>query len=141
MTGEAIRVLLADADPLQREGWRLVVDAQPDLQVVAEAPDGVQALAVLRRLPVDVAVVDVRMPRLGGVQMTERVATDARIRLTQHAPVTRVVLVTATDLDRYAGPGRAAGADAVLYKDADPEALCAAIREAAVVRRVIADPS
>ncbi|GAA2754351.1 response regulator [Amnibacterium kyonggiense] len=136
MTSAPIRVLLADADPLQREGWRLVLDAQPDLEVVAEVPDGVQALAVLRRTAVDVAVVDVRMPRLGGVQVTEAVATDARIRLMQHSPVTRVVLVTATDLDRYAGPGRAAGADAVLYKDADPAELSAAIRDAAAFRTI-----
>ena len=136
MSVEPIRVLLADADPLQREGWRLVVDAQPDLQVVAEAPDGVQALAMLRRVPVDVAVVDVRMPRLGGVQVTETIGSDARIRLTQRAPVTRVVLVTATDLDRHAGPGREAGTDAVLYKDAPPDDLLAAIRSAAALRRV-----
>lgn len=137
MTDEPIRVLLADADPLQREGWRQVVDAQPDLQVVAEAPDGVQALAVLRRVPVDVAVVDARMPRLGGVQVTETVATDARIRLTQHSPVTRVVLVTATDLDRFATSGRAAGAEAVLYKDADPDVLLRAIRDAGALRRIV----
>jgi DNA-binding NarL/FixJ family response regulator len=141
VTDAPIRVLLADADPLQREGWRLVLDAQPDVEVVAEAPDGVQALAVLRRVRVDVAVVDVRMPRLGGLQVVEAVASDARIRLAQQPPVTRVVLVTATDLDRYAGPGRAAGADAVLYKDADPEALLAAVREAGAVRRVLPDPS
>lgn len=135
MTAASIRVLLADADPLQREGWRHVLDAQPGLEVVGEAPDGVQALAVLRRIAVDVAVVDVRMPRLGGIQVTETIATDARIRLMQRAPVTRVVLVTATDLDRFTGPGREAGADAVLYKDADPHLLIAAIRDAAAVRR------
>lgn len=137
MTDAPIRVLLADADPLQREGWRLVLDAQPDLVVVAEAPDGVQALAALRRVAVDVAVVDVRMPRLGGLQTTASIAEDARIRLMQRSPVTRVVLVTATDLDRYAGPGREAGADAVLYKDADPAELIAAIRDAAAFRRVL----
>jgi DNA-binding NarL/FixJ family response regulator len=137
VTVTPIRVLLADADPLQREGWRMVLDAQPDLEVVAEVPDGVQALAVLRRIPVDVAVVDVRMPRLGGLQVTESVAGDARIRLTQRTPVTRVVLVTATDLDRCAGPGRQAGADAVLYKDADPVELIGAIRDAAAIRTVL----
>lgn len=136
MTDEPIRVLLADADPLQREGWRHIVDAQPDLEVVAEAPDGVQALAVLRRVAVDVAVVDARMPRLGGVQVTETVGSDARIRLTQQAPVTRVVLVTATDLDRFAASGRQAGADAVLYKDAEPDVLLAAIRDAGRLRRI-----
>lgn len=133
---EPIRVLLADADAMQREGWRLVLDAQPDLEVVAEAPDGVQALAVLRRIAVDVAVVDARMPRLGGLQVIEQIGTDARIRLMQRPPVTRVVLVTATDLDRFVGPGREAGADAVLYKDAEPGVLIAAIRDAAAVRKV-----
>jgi DNA-binding NarL/FixJ family response regulator len=137
VTDEPIRVLLADADPLQREGWRQVVDAQPDLQVVAEVPDGVQALAVLRRVVVDVAIVDARMPRLGGVQVTETVATDARIRLTQDAPVTRVVLVTATDLDRFATSGREAGAEAVLYKDAEPDVLLRAIRDAGALRRIV----
>jgi DNA-binding NarL/FixJ family response regulator len=139
VTAAPLRVLLADADPLQREGWRLVLDAQPDLEVVAEVPDGVQALGVLRRVGVDVAVVDARMPRLGGLQVTATIGTDARIRLMQQAPVTRVVLVTATDLDRFAGPGREAGADAVLYKDADPDVLLAAIRRAGALRR--ADPS
>jgi DNA-binding NarL/FixJ family response regulator len=138
VTAAPARVLLADADPLQREGWRLVIDAQPDLEVVAEVPDGVQALAVLRRLAVDVAVVDVRMPRLGGLQVTETVATDARIRLMQRPPVPRVVLVRATDLDRYAGPGWQAGAAAVLYKDADPELLLTAVRDAAAARQVVA---
>jgi DNA-binding NarL/FixJ family response regulator len=136
VTAAATRVLLADADPLQREGWRLVIEAQPDLEVVAEVPDGVQALAVLRRIAVDVAVVDVRMPRLGGLQVTEQVASDARIRLVQRTPVTRVVLVTATDLDRFAVPGREAGADAVLYKDAEPAILLTAIRDAAEARTV-----
>jgi DNA-binding NarL/FixJ family response regulator len=136
MTAAPVRVLLADADPLQREGWRLVLDAQPDVEVVAEVPDGVQALAVLRRVPVDVALVDVRMPRLGGLQVTGAIATDARIRLTQGSPVTRVVLVAATDLDRFAAPGREAGADAVLYKDADPRVLLAAIRDAATFRGI-----
>lgn len=125
-----VRVLLADADALQREGWRLVVDAQPDLEVVAEAADGVEALGALRRIPVDVAVLDVRMPRASGLQLVEQVRTDARVRVAQRAQGPRTVLVTATDLDRYAAAGRAAGAEAVLYKDADPEALLAAVRGA-----------
>lgn len=134
MNGEPVRVLLADADPLQREGWRLVIDAQPDLQVVAEAPDGVQALGVLRRIPVDVAVIDVRMPRIGGIQVLEQVLTDARIRLTQRPPVTRTVLMSAMDVDRFERQGREAGADAVLDKGVDPEILLEAIRAAAARR-------
>lgn len=130
-----MRVLLADADPLQREGWRLVIDAQRDLQVVAEVPDGVQALGVLRRIPIDVAVIDVRMPRVGGIQVVEQVRTDARIRLAQRPPVTRIVLVSATDVDRFERQGREAGADAVLDKGVDPEVLLDTIRTAAALRR------
>src|SRR5207248_2148161 len=74
VTGPAsVRVLLADAEPLQRSGWRLAIDSQDDLEVVAEAGDGVQALTLLRRVPVDVAVLDVRLPRMSGVQVAERV--------------------------------------------------------------------
>ena len=131
MSVRITRVLLADADPLQREGWRLVIDAQPDLEVVGEAPDGVQALALLRRHEIDVAVVDARMPRLGGLQVLERIRTDANVRLVQSACGPGVVLTTATDLDRYAAAGSAAGARAVLWKDAEPDALLAAIRSAA----------
>lgn len=131
MTTAPIRVLLADADPLQREGWRLVIQAHPDLAVVAETADGPETLAVLRRVRVEVAVVDARIPDLGGVEVVERIGTDARIRLAQEAAPTRVVLVTATDLDRFAPLGAAAGASAVLYKDADPAVLVAALRVAA----------
>lgn len=121
-------VLLADADPLHREGWRHVIDAQPDLVVTGEVPDGVQLLAHLRRNPVDVVVADVRMPRLGGVQALQQARADAVIRLTQRATGLRTVLVAATDLDRHGPDGLAAGADAVLWKGVEPEALLAAIR-------------
>jgi DNA-binding NarL/FixJ family response regulator len=130
-----IRVLVADDEPLQRSGWRLALDAQSDLEVVAEANDGVHAMSILRRTPVDVAVVDVDMPRMSGLQLAARVPEDARVRLTQRPPVTRVVLMTALDLDRYAPLGLEAGADAVLYKDVEPERLFAAIRDAAAKRR------
>ena len=122
------RVLLADADPLQREGWRLVLDAQPDLAVVGEVPDGVQLLAHLRRHAVDVVLSDVRLPRLNGLQALEQSRQDARVRLGQRDGDVRWVLVTATDLDRYAPLGAAAGASSVLWKAAEPEALLAAIR-------------
>jgi DNA-binding NarL/FixJ family response regulator len=132
---EPIRVLLVDAEPLQRSGWRLAIDSQADLEVVAEAGDGVQALALLRRTPVDVAVLDVRLPRMSGAQLAKKVAEDARVRLIQRSPVTRVVLVTAADLDHWERVGGELGVDAVLTKDVDPERLFAAIRDAAAVRR------
>ncbi|HEV7623957.1 MAG TPA: response regulator transcription factor [Amnibacterium sp.] len=136
MTGtEPVRVLLADAEPLQRSGWRLVIDSQDDLEVVVEVADGVQALAQLRRVPVDVAVLDVRLPRMSGVQVAERVPEDARVRLVQRRPSTRVVLVSAVDLDHWEAVGRDLGVDAVLPKDVDPERLFAEIRAAAALRR------
>ncbi|MFD1722143.1 response regulator [Amnibacterium endophyticum] len=128
MTAPSRAVLLADADPLHREGWRLVIDAQPDLAVVGEVPDGIQLLAHLRRHAVDVVVADVRMPRLGGVQALRRAEEDATIRLTQRETRLRTVLVTATDLDRHGPAALAAGAHAVLWKGAHPEELLAAIR-------------
>jgi DNA-binding NarL/FixJ family response regulator len=132
---DPIRVLLVDADPMQREGWRLVIDAQPDMVAVEEAGDGVSALAVLRKVVVDVAVVDARLPRMSGMQVVERILADARVRLVQRPPVTRVVLVTATDLDRFVPLGVEAGAHAVLYKDTPPDALLATLRAAAALRR------
>jgi DNA-binding NarL/FixJ family response regulator len=134
VTAGPVRVLLADAEPLQRSGWRLAIDSQDDLEVVAEVADGVQALAQLRRVPVDVAVLDVRLPRMSGVQVAERVPEDARVRLVQRRPSTRVVLVSAVDLDRWEAVGRDLGVDAVLPKDVDPERLFAEIRAAAVRR-------
>ena len=133
--GAPVRVLLADAEPLQRSGWRLAIDSQDDLEVVAEVGDGVQAVALLRRVPVDVAVLDVRLPRMSGVQVAERVPEDARIRLVQRRPPTRVVLVSAVDLDHWEAAGRDLGVDAVLPKDVDPERLFAEIRAAAALRR------
>ncbi len=125
-----LRVLLADADPLQREGWRLVLDAQHDLGVVGEVPDGVQLLAHLRRHAVDVVVSDVRLPRLGGLQAVEQAGRDARVALMQRERGLRWVLVTATDLDRWGPMGLAAGATSVLWKGGDPESMLAAIRAA-----------
>jgi DNA-binding NarL/FixJ family response regulator len=126
-----IRILLADADRVQREGMRLVLDAQPDMDVVAEAEDGLDAIATLRRVAIDAVLADVRMPEAGGFAVVEAIAGDARVRLTQRAAPTRVVLVTASDLDRYAASGLEAGAAAVLYKDADPQVLVDAVRSAA----------
>jgi DNA-binding NarL/FixJ family response regulator len=130
-----VRVLLADAEPLQRSGWRLAIDSQDDLEVVAEVADGIQAVALLRRVPVDVAVLDVRLPRMSGVQVAERVPEDARIRLVQRRPPTRVVLVSAVDLVHWEAVGHDLGVHAVLPKDVDPERLFAELRAAAAIRR------
>jgi DNA-binding NarL/FixJ family response regulator len=129
-----IRLLIADDEPLQRSGWRLLLESQPDFEVVAEANDGVHALSLLRTNEVDVVLADVQMPRLGGLDVAERIGTDARVRLSHRARLPRVVLMTAVDLELIAPLGLAAGGDVVLYKDVPPEELFTALRAAAARR-------
>ena len=126
--GSGIRVLLADDSHLQREGWRLVLGTQPDLEVVGEAGDGAQALGLLRRTPADVVLMDIRMPRVDGLRATERILGDAQVR-EQGTP--RIILLATVDLDDHLPAAAMAGAYAVLWKDARPEALLDTIREAA----------
>ncbi|MGL4746002.1 MAG: response regulator [Dermatophilaceae bacterium] len=115
-----IRVVLVDDQELVRAGFRMLVDSQPDLQVVGEAADGQAALDLLRHTAADVVLTDVRMPRLDGVETTRRL-----VRMT---PATRVVVLTTFDLDEYALAAIRAGAAAFLLKDTPPESLLAAIR-------------
>ena len=124
-----VRVILVDDQPLQREGFRLVLESQDDITVVGEAADGAQALALARRTPADVVLMDVRMPRVNGFTATERIRSDAQVQ--SLGPVPRVVLVTALDLDDHIPTAAKAGAYAVLYKDAPSAALLDAVRGAA----------
>ena len=126
---DPIRVILVDDQPLQREGFRLVLESQDDITVVGEAADGAQALALARRTPADVVLMDVRMPRVNGFTATERIRSDAQVQ--SLGPVPRVVLVTALDLDDHIPTAAKAGAYAVLYKDALSAALLDAVRGAA----------
>lgn len=116
----AIRVMLVDDQVLLRTGFRMVLAAQPDMEVVAEAGDGVEALQVLRSTAVDVVLMDVRMPKLDGVETTARICVDP------DAP--KVLILTTFDLDEYAFAALQAGASAFLLKDAAPPDLLAAIR-------------
>ncbi|MFI7445554.1 response regulator [Nonomuraea indica] len=111
-----IRVMLVDDQELLRAGFRMVLGAQPDIEVVAEAGDGEQALAVLRGTEVDVVLMDVRMPRMDGVEAA------ARIR----GP--KVLILTTFDLDEYAFAAVKAGASGFLLKDVPPADLVSAIR-------------
>ena len=125
MTDEApadavVRVALVDDQDLLRAGLRVIVDSQPDLRVVAEAGDGEQALTVLGRIPVDVALVDVRMPVTDGIEATRR--------LLARPDAPKVVILTTYDLDEYLMPAIQAGASGFLLKDAQPEELFAAVR-------------
>jgi len=124
-----IRVIIADDQPLQREGFRLVLGSQPDIEIVGEAGDGAQTLAQVRRTPTDVVLMDIRMPRVNGFVAAQRITTDAQVRSLGPAP--RIVLVTALDLDDHVRAADAAGAFTLLYKDVPPELLLEAIRGAA----------
>jgi DNA-binding NarL/FixJ family response regulator len=129
VAAEPIAVVIVDDQPLQREGFRLVLESQKDITVVGEAGDGAQALALVRRTRADVVLMDIRMPRVNGFTATERITADAQVRTLGPAP--RIVLVTALDLDDHIPTSAKVGAYAVLYKDVPPEALLEAIRGAA----------
>jgi DNA-binding NarL/FixJ family response regulator len=135
-----IRVLLADDQDLVREGLRMMLDAEEDIEVVGEAADGRQALAEARRLDPDVVVMDVRMPELDGIEATARLAQTG-----SHA---RVLVLTTFDLDEYVYRALKAGASGFLLKDAKREQLAAAVRTVAdggsllapaITRRLIED--
>jgi DNA-binding NarL/FixJ family response regulator len=124
-----ITVLIADDQPLQRDGYRMVLDSQRNITVVGEVGDGAQALAFVRKNVVDVILMDVRMPRVNGFVATERITKDKKVA--ELGPVPRVVLVTAIDLEDHVPTAAKAGAWAMLYKDVPPAALIEAIRGAA----------
>jgi DNA-binding NarL/FixJ family response regulator len=115
-----VRVLLVDDQILVRAGFRMVIDAQPDLTVVGEAGDGLAALEDARRLRPDLVLMDVRMPVLDGIEATRRV-------LALPDPP-KVVILTTFDLDEHALAAIRAGASGFLLKDATPEELLAAVR-------------
>lgn len=115
-----IRVMLVDDQALLRTGFRMVLQAQPDVDVVAEARDGVEALELLESTSVDVVLMDVRMPRMDGVEATRR------IRSSLGAP--RVLILTTFDLDEYAFSALKAGASGFMLKDVPPAQLLSAIR-------------
>ncbi|HXZ63539.1 MAG TPA: response regulator transcription factor [Streptosporangiaceae bacterium] len=118
--GGAIRIVLVDDQELVRAGFRMVLDAQPDMRVVGEAGDGLAAVDLARRLPADVVIMDARMPRLDGVEATRRIRQDGELP--------RVLMLTTFDLDEYAFAALKAGASGFLLKDVPPEELLFAIR-------------
>ena len=117
---EPIRVALVDDQELVRAGFRMMLDAQPDMTVVGEAADGLAAVALAARREVDVMVMDVRMPRLDGVEAARRICAAGQ------RP--RVLMLTTFDLDEYAFAALKSGASGFLLKDAPPEELLFAIR-------------
>lgn len=124
MPTEPIRVMLVDDQVLLRTGFRMVLAAQPDMEVTAEAGDGIEALEILRSTAVDVVLMDVRMPRLDGVETTRRVCQGG-----EGGPGSpKVLILTTFDLDEYAFSGLKSGASGFMLKDAPPEELLGAIR-------------
>ncbi|WP_030267818.1 response regulator [Streptomyces sp. NRRL B-24484] len=121
-----IRVMLVDDQELLRTGFRMVLQSQGDIEIAAEAGDGAQALELLAGTQVDVVLMDVRMPRLDGVQATRRICLDDSGTPLPGAP--HVLILTTFDLDEYAFAALKAGASGFLLKDVPPTELVAAIR-------------
>jgi DNA-binding NarL/FixJ family response regulator len=117
-----IRVMVADDQAMVRSGLRLILEDQPDITVVAEAADGAEAVSLARRLRPDVSLVDIRMPRLDGIEVTRALAGPPD-------PL-RVVIVTTFDLDEYVYGALRAGAVGFILKDAGPALLAEAVRAA-----------
>ncbi len=127
-----IRVLLVDDQALVRGGLRMIVAAQPDLDVVGEAEDGARAIELYRRLRPDVVVMDIRMPNVDGVEATRRLA-GPEVR-----DPAKVLILTTFDIDQYVFDARRAGASGFLLKDAPPADLVAALRVIAAGDALIA---
>ena len=137
-----IRVLVADDQALVRAGLSALLDAEPDLEVVGTAADGLEALALARALAPDVACLDIRMPGMDGIEVTRALCgPDAD-------PLVPVLVLTTFDLDDYVFGALEAGASGFLLKDSDPTTIAAAVRQVAaghgtldstLTRRVVAE--
>jgi DNA-binding NarL/FixJ family response regulator len=117
----SVRVLLADDQALVRGGLRKIVDGEEDMQVVAEAADGLEAVDAAKATTPDVAVLDIRMPNLDGIEATRRITAALGERV-------RVLMLTTFGLDDYVYEALRAGASGFMLKDAPPEELVEAIR-------------
>ena len=118
-----IRIVLADDQELLRDGFSMILGGQPDLEIVGLAADGVEAVEQVREHRPDVALMDIRMPRLDGL--------DATAQILAEVPGTRVLVLTTFDLDEYVYRALRAGASGFLLKDAPRETLIAAVRSVA----------
>lgn len=137
-----IRVLLADDQLLVRAGFKALLDAQPDVEVVAEAADGQQALAAVREHRPDIVLMDIRMPVVDGLAATRRITGDPQL------VAVKVVMLTTFELDEYVFDALRAGASGFLVKDTEPDELLRAVRAVVggdallspgVTRRLIAE--
>jgi DNA-binding NarL/FixJ family response regulator len=126
----SIRVLLVDDQSLLRLGFRMVLEAQPDIEVVGEAGDGAMGVAMTRSLHPDVVLMDVRMPVLDGIQATRQIVTSGS--------AARILVLTTFNLDEYVFAALRAGASGFLLKDVPPADLLSGIRAVAAGDAVVA---
>jgi DNA-binding NarL/FixJ family response regulator len=131
-----IRILIVDDQPLLRTGFRLILEEEADLEVVGEASDGQEAIERAAELRPDIVLMDIRMPRLDGVEATRQLVRAAN--LAEGAPSLHVLVLTTFDLDEYVVQALRAGASGFLLKDAPAEDLIAAIRAVAAGDAVVA---
>jgi DNA-binding NarL/FixJ family response regulator len=136
-----ISAVLADDQPLVRAGFRMILEAEDDFEVVAEAGDGEEAIAATQRYTPQIILMDIQMPKLDGIEATRRIAKDPTIR-------TRVLILTTFERDDYVFEALRAGASGFMLKNAAPEELVHAVRVVAagdallapsITRRVIED--
>ncbi|MBB2941395.1 DNA-binding NarL/FixJ family response regulator [Actinoplanes lutulentus] len=137
-----ISVVLADDQALVRAGFRALLDAEPDITVVGEAADGLQAVSLVRETRADIVLMDIRMPGVDGLEATRRIAADPELA------GTKVVILTTFELDEYVFEALRTGASGFLVKDTEPVELLRAVRVVAageallspsVTRRVIGE--
>ena len=121
-TTATIRVALVDDQQLARSGFSMLINSQPDLDVVCQAGNGIEAVSVLGSTAADVVLMDVRMPGMDGIEATRRILAQAR------GAGPRIIVLTTFDLDEYALAAIQAGASGFLLKDAPPEELLEAGR-------------
>jgi DNA-binding NarL/FixJ family response regulator len=135
----SVRVLIVDDQALVRAGFKMILESEPDIEIVGEAEDGLQAVEVARELKPDVVLMDIRMPNLDGLEATRRILDGA-------GEVPRVLMLTTFDLDEYVYEALRAGASGFMLKDTPPEQLVSAIHVVAsgdallsptITRRVI----
>jgi DNA-binding NarL/FixJ family response regulator len=121
-TTNEITVLVADDQQLVRAGFRLIIDSEPDMRVVGEAVDGLEALDLTRKRAPDVVMLDIRMPGMDGLTAARRIIAET---------TSRVLLLTTFDADEYVFEGLRAGVSGFLLKDTPPDQLCWAVRNIA----------
>ena len=118
----SLRVVIADDQQLVRTGFRMILESEPDIEVVGEATNGLEAVSLARRTHPDVVLMDIRMPELDGIQATRHITTHTDCQ------GTRVLILTTFDLDEYVFDALRAGASGFLLKDTPAPALTSAVR-------------